>query len=84
MKYLLTAFAILCCSAVNAAGDAGAGKAKAATCTACHGANGVAIVSSYPNLAGQNADYMVNQLKAFKSGERKGANQRLWHQWPLA
>ncbi len=78
MKYLLsTAFAILCCSAVHAAGDAVAGKGKAATCIACHGANGVAITASYPNLAGQNAEYMVNQLKAFKSGARKGAQSAI-------
>ena len=63
MKYLLpTVFAILCCSTVNAAGDADAGAAKAAACTACHGANGVAITPSYPNLAGQNAEYLVLSL----------------------
>ncbi len=78
MKYLLTtAFALLCCSAAQAAGDAAAGKAKAVACQACHGADGVAIVPSYPNLAGQNAEYMVNQLKAFKSGERKGAQSAI-------
>ena len=77
MKYILTlAFALLSTSAI-AAGDAAAGKAKAATCAACHGANGVAIAPIYPNLAGQKAAYMVAQLKAFKSGERKGANSAL-------
>jgi cytochrome c553 len=77
MKYILPlAFALLSTSAI-AAGDAAAGKAKAATCAACHGANGVAIAPIYPNLAGQKAAYMVAQLKAFKSGERKGANSAL-------
>ncbi|NOX09935.1 MAG: cytochrome c [Gammaproteobacteria bacterium] len=56
---------------VMAAGDAAAGKAKAATCAGCHGANGKAANPSWPNLAGQNAAYIVNQLKAFKSGARK-------------
>jgi len=77
MKSLLTAFAILCCSTVHAAGDAAAGKGKAAVCGACHGANGVATIPSYPNLAGQKADYIVLQLKAFKSGERKGAQSAI-------
>lgn len=77
MKYALTlAFALFSCASM-AAGDAEAGKAKAAACAACHGANGVAIAPIYPNLAGQKAAYMVAQLKAFKSGERKGANSAL-------
>jgi cytochrome c553 len=52
-------------------GDAKAGKAKAATCAGCHGANGIGIMDAYPNIAGQHADYLAKQLKAFKSGERK-------------
>ena len=57
-----------------AAGDAAAGKGKVAMCSACHGANGVGIGPTFPNLAGQKADYMALQLKAFKDGSRKGAN----------
>ncbi len=74
MKYFL-ATALLICSTtgVYAAGDAAAGKGKAAACIACHGANGVAIAPTYPNLAGQKAAYIVAQIQAFKSGERKGA-----------
>ncbi len=73
MKYLLPiVFAALSTSA-GAAGDAAAGKAAAATCVACHGANGVSAIPTYPNLAGQKEGYLLAQLKAFKSGERKGA-----------
>lgn len=53
------------------AGDAAAGKAKAATCSACHGADGVSLVPMYPNLKGQKAAYTLKQLKDFKSGARK-------------
>ena len=53
------------------AGDSQAGKAKAATCAGCHGANGIGIMGTYPNLAGQHADYIAKQLKAFKAGDRK-------------
>ena len=53
-----------------AAGDAQAGKAKAAVCGACHGANGISASEAYPNLAGQQDAYLVKQLNAFKSGER--------------
>jgi len=55
----------------NAAGDAQAGKTKAAMCAACHGADGNAPVAIYPKLAGQHADYIVKQLTDFKSGARK-------------
>ncbi|GHE89108.1 c-type cytochrome [Thalassotalea profundi] len=51
-------------------GDVQAGKTKAAVCAACHGANGISAVDMYPNLAGQHADYIVKQLKAFKDGSR--------------
>ena len=56
-----------------AAPDLEAGKAKVATvCAACHGANGVSVSDTIPNLAAQRAGYIENQLKAFKDGSRKG------------
>lgn len=56
-----------------AGGNAEAGQAKSAACSICHGADGKAQIPFYPNLAGQNEAYLVNALKAYKSGERKGA-----------
>ena len=53
------------------AADIDTGKAKAAVCAACHGVDGKASVPVYPHLAGQNAAYLVKQLKAFKDGSRK-------------
>jgi cytochrome c len=42
-------------------------------CPTCHGPDGGApIAPNYPKLKGQNADYLIVQLKAFRSGERKG------------
>ena len=52
------------------AADIEAGKAKAAVCAACHGVEGKALIPNYPHLAGQNAAYLVKQLKAFKEGSR--------------
>jgi cytochrome c553 len=46
------------------------GKARAVTCNACHGAAGNSQNPLWPNLAGQNAPYIVTQLKAFKDGAR--------------
>jgi len=51
-------------------GDANAGKSKAAVCSACHGANGVAPTSMFPNLAGQRAEYLYWQLVEFKREAR--------------
>lgn len=54
------------------AADIEAGKAKVAeVCAACHGANGVSVGDTIPNLAGQRAPYLENQLKALKEGNRK-------------
>jgi len=52
-------------------GSAEAGKSKAVTCAACHGAEGISANPLWPNIAGQAAPYLVTQLKAFKDGARK-------------
>ena len=40
-------------------------------CMACHGADAKsAIMPTYPNLAGQNAAYLLEQMKDIKSGAR--------------
>jgi cytochrome c553 len=51
-------------------GSAEAGKAKAITCTACHGPEGNSFNTMWPNIAGQNAPYLQAQLTAFKDGSR--------------
>jgi cytochrome c553 len=48
-----------------------AGKAKSATCAACHGADGNSPTAMFPRLAGQQQDYLLHSLKAYKSGKRK-------------
>ncbi len=55
-----------------AAGDAAAGKAKSGVCSACHGADGIAMIPGYPNLKGQNAQYIMSSIKAYKNKERNG------------
>lgn len=43
-------------------------------CQACHGINGEGNdAGGFPRLAGMNADYLANQLHAFKNGGRKNA-----------
>lgn len=51
-------------------GDAQAGKALSAVCSACHGEAGRGVAPTFPNLAGQSATYLYVQLKTFKGGQR--------------
>lgn len=52
-------------------GDAAAGKTLAKNCAACHGETGIASNPAWPSIAGQQAGYLVNALKAFRAGLRK-------------
>lgn len=69
LAVMLTAFQAQADSLVD--GSVEAGKARAITCTACHGAEGNSVNPLWPNIAGQNANYTLDQLRAFKSGSRK-------------
>lgn len=71
MKKLLTNIILMSLSFGVAAADINAGKAKSAACVGCHGAAGISAVPMYPNLAGQKAQYIEKQLKAFREGSRK-------------
>lgn len=66
--FLLLGCLCLALVTVNAGAD---GQAKAQACAACHGADGNSANPVWPSLAGQNAAYIVDQLKAFKSGARE-------------
>lgn len=56
-----------------AAGDAAAGKGKAAVCAACHGADGNSPSNMFPKLAGQGEAYLIKQMSDFKDETRKNA-----------
>lgn len=46
---------------------------KVPACAACHGANGEGMPKRFPGLSAQHADYTVQQLKTFRTGERANA-----------
>jgi cytochrome c553 len=72
MRLLIGSLVMLAGIPVAGAADIDAGKAKAAVvCAACHGAAGVSVSDTIPNLAGQKARYIENQLKALRAGSRK-------------
>jgi cytochrome c553 len=68
--FLLLA-ALACAASVSMAADMAAGKSRSMQCAACHGASGHAVAPMTPNLAGQDEDYLVQQLKDFRSGARQ-------------
>lgn len=57
-------------AAVALEGDAAAGKEKAASCGACHGADGNSPAPTFPKLAGQGERYLAKQINDIKSGVR--------------
>ena len=67
---LAAALALACVTGAHAQ-DAAAGKTKAAACAMCHGPQGIAVAPDTPNLAGQPASYIAEQLKAYRDGMRK-------------
>ncbi len=68
----LSLCAAMFASQALAGGDVDAGKTKAAVCAACHGIDGIAVIPGYPNLRGQNEQYIVSSIKAYKNGQRTG------------
>jgi cytochrome c553 len=72
VKKALALFFVISVTPIAQAADVEAGKAKvAAVCAACHGATGVSVSDTIPNLAAQRAGYIEAQLKALKEGTRK-------------
>lgn len=59
-----------------AEGSVEAGKAKSASCAACHGVDGNSVNPEWPKLAGQHADYLVKQLNYFAHGERENVTMK--------
>jgi cytochrome c553 len=60
-----------------AAGDAAAGKTKAAACVACHGANGEGKAPN-PPLAGKSEAEIAQALQDYKSGKRTNASMKMF------
>lgn len=71
-KCLLVLFCLLSLAgtALAATPSPEKGKAISGQCAACHGNLGKAVNTSYPNLAGQNYQYLVQALNKYKKGQR--------------
>ena len=74
-RMLLAAFfvgSVALAGPAQAAGDAAAGQAKAASCATCHGPNGAGTPMA-PKLAGAAPAAFVQQLQDYASGKRDNA-----------
>jgi cytochrome c553 len=74
-KLIKTAFItlglVVAAQGASAAGDAAAGEAKTAMCSACHGKDGNSAAAAFPKLAGLGEKYLYKQMREIKSGQRK-------------
>jgi cytochrome c553 len=61
---------ISCVAASPRAQEADVAKYASQVCASCHGPRGDSISPAFPKLAGQRAEYLENQLKAFRDRTR--------------
>jgi len=73
LVFVFAGLAMIASAVSYAGGDAEKGKALAASCAACHGAEGVSTNPDWPNLAGQGAGYLAKQLYDYRTDKRINA-----------
>jgi cytochrome c553 len=54
--------------------DEGIAATQVPACASCHALDGEGLPSEFPRLAGQHSRYIADQLRAFRSDSRLGAN----------
>ena len=67
----------------DAAAAAYARRLAIGVCGACHGPHGNSMQPKFPRLAGQNANYLTTQLKAFRA-QTRGDPDALGYMWGMA
>jgi|TARA_B110000196_G_C20931663_1_gene560234 cytochrome c553 len=70
LHLLVGTLVILGIGEARAEGNAERGQPLTALCMACHGPDGNSITATFPNIAGQNAQYLLKQMQEFKSNAR--------------
>ena len=88
---MLAAAAVLLLTATSApAADEPGATARAlahrlavGTCGSCHGVHGDSTYPKFPRLAGQNANYLTAQLKAFRA-QTRGDSDAIGYMWGMA
>jgi cytochrome c553 len=67
---LASMLTISCIASPATAQDSDARKLATQVCASCHGPRGESVSSAFPRLAGQQAQYLEEQLKAFRDRTR--------------
>jgi len=60
--------ALLAISNMVQAGDIAMGEALSAKCIGCHGATGISVNPTIPNLAGKDIAYLSGKIQAYRDG----------------
>jgi cytochrome c553 len=68
---------------IDAADRARAETIAVTVCGTCHGTEGNSIQPKFPRLAGQNANYLATQLKAFRA-QTRGDPDAIAYMWGMA
>ena len=70
--------ALACLVHQAVAGDIAAGRAKAEmVCQTCHGMDGRGTQAMVANIGGQQKQYLMKQLNAYRAGEREHAQMTI-------
>ncbi len=90
LLYVVGALTFLAAAGVSAAADIDAAAAQAqaqrlavGVCGTCHGPQGNSEQPKFPRLAGQNAQYIAAQLRAFKA-QTRGDPDAIGYMWGMA
>ncbi len=75
---VVLAGAALSAAAQDLAGGTETARRALRVCAACHGEGGQSKVAAYPNLAGQQTQYTIQQLKDFRSQTRAESNTQAY------
>ena len=70
LSSIVVAISVTAAPFAMANGDAVRGETLAATCGACHGADGNSVLATFPKLAGLGEKYIAKQLHDIKNGDR--------------
>ena len=79
----ITAAATILSAGAAVAATPDAASLATGVCSACHGPGGQSISPVFPNLAGQQAAYIMLQLDAFRSHQRGDPNAQAY-MWGMA
>ena len=70
MMYMFLGCSLLVSSLTMATVAADNVPLKSKLCAGCHGANGISISPTIPNLAGQKRAYLIREINDYRSGDR--------------